>query len=199
MTTVKCSEFVKRQTANSGYSHFEGSWEELEKITEQYLNDSSNIYIRPGYRDGVIIIDLPGEKFRSAIVKLDEKSKIYANYNPRRLGEDPYIKISVKSNKQIAAYASVVLYRSDVLLEDNDRSSSADWEIIAIKARMTEEEPMNPYKMERNFLHLTGGTKGDFTAEQFAKSIIYWNNHCITMSKQKWWKRILKFFKVING
>lgn len=36
--SVKCSDFVKRQTKYSNYSHFEGSWEELEKMVEEELN-----------------------------------------------------------------------------------------------------------------------------------------------------------------
>ena len=176
---VKCSEFVKRQTKDSGYSHFEGSWEQLEEITEAHLK-YSNIFVRPGYKDGVIIVDLPGWLFKSAIVNIDDKTKLNVSYISRREGESPCVKISAKEKKQKARYASVVLYSADVLSEDNERSSEADWEIVAIKARMDkEEEPMEPYTMARNYLHLSGGTKGDFTAEQFANSIVYWNNHCI--------------------
>ena len=62
--------------------------------------------------------------------------------------------------------------------------------IITGCGKKQEEEPMDPYTMARNFLHLKGGTKGDFTAEQFAQSIVYWNNHAMTAGKPKW-RRIL--------
>jgi hypothetical protein len=196
MATVKCSEFVKRQTKDSGYSHFEGSWKELEEITERYLNGYAGLFVRPGYRDGVVLIDLPGWMFKCAIVKIEKDMKLRANYAPRREGEAPFIRVCAKAKKQKAVYAEVVLYRADVLAEDSDQSSGADWEIVAIKARMTfEEEPMDPYTMARNFLHMNGGTKGEFTAEQFAKSIVYWNNHCMSMGKTKWWRRILNWFR----
>jgi hypothetical protein len=198
---VVCGEFVKRQTPESGYSHFEGSWEELEDIASSVLMAGGYgleppYCITPGYKDGVILVQMAPEKFRSAIVDLKEDSTLRANYAPRRLGEDPFIRVSAKAKKQPAKYASVVLYRHDVLAENNERETDAEWEIVAIKARVTEEEePMDPYTMARNFLHLKGGTKGDFTAEQFAKSIVYWNNHCMTTGKPKWYRKLISIFQ----
>lgn len=201
---VAAGEFVKRQTPDSGYSHFEGTWEELEEMAAMTLlfgNGPSYwpdypYKATPGYKDGVILVEVEPTKFYSAIVKLEENSKLTSNYAPRRLGEDPFIRTSAKAKKQPAKYAQLVLYRHDVLAENNERETDAEWEIVAIKARVTEEEePMDPYTMARNFLHLKGGTKGDFTAEQFAKSIVYWNNHCMTTGKPKWYRKILSFFR----
>lgn len=199
---VACGEFVKRQTRESGYSHFEGTWEELEEIAAQLLNTG---FVSPGYRDGVILISMPEQdgwrnpvlnRFRSAVVDLNENSKLKANYAPRREGEAPFIRVSAKAKKQVAKYASLVLYRHDVLAENHERETYAEWEIVAIKARTSkEEEPMDPYTMSRNFLHLTGGTKGDFTAEQFAKSIVYWSNHCMTTGQTKWYRKIIGWLK----
>lgn len=198
---VLCGDFVKRQTPDSGFSHFEGSWEELEDLAsaimsmpEHYKNN-----IRPGYKDGVVLVNMfHPERFRSAIVDLTQDTKLRAAYAPRRAGEDPFLRVSAKGNKQPANYASVVLYRADVLAENSERETDAEWEIVAIKARVSlEEEPMDPYTMARNFLHLKGGTKGDFTAEQFAQSIVYWNNHAMTSGKSKWYRRISIFFKNI--
>jgi len=192
---VACGEFVKRQTPESGYSNFIGSWEELEELVTHMLDYPP--YITPGYRDGVLLVEVtPSHWFRSAIIDLNEKSKLTANYASRRLGEAPFIRVSGKAKKQVAKYASVVLYRHDVLAENNERETDAEWEIVAIKARISEEEePMDPYTMARNFLHLEGGTKGDFTAEQFAKSIVYWNSHCMTTGKPKWYRKLISFFQ----
>jgi hypothetical protein len=191
---VACGDFVKRQTKESGYSHYDGTWEDLENFCSVLLGESFNKYlIKPGYKDGVILLDLDivAYKFYSAIVDLDEETKLSANYAPRRKGEAPFIRIAAKAKKQVAKHASVVLYRHDVLAENNERETEAEWEIVAIKARVSEEEePMDPYTMARNFLHLKGGTKGDFTAEQFAKSILYWNNHTMSTGKPKWYKKL---------
>lgn len=195
MITVKCGEFVKRQTPESGFSHFDGTWEELEGMVVTSMAKPQ--CVRPGYKDGVVLVDLTTgyerRKFYSSIVELNEDTKFDVAYAARREGEAPYIRIGAKANKQLAKYVSFVCYRADVLDENNERETNADWEIVAIKARVAEEEePMDPYTMARNFLHLKGGTKGDFTAEQFAKSIVYWNNHAMSIGKKSWWKRIFK-------
>ncbi len=181
---VACGEFVKRQTADSGYSHYTGSWADLEDMVEFHMTYNPNA-ITPGYRDGVVLLGLPASGFRCGIVALDEKSRLTAAYAPRREGEAPFIRVSSKAKKQVAKHASVVLYRADVLEENNERETGAEWEIVCIKARVSdEEEPMHYYTMARNFLHLEGGTKGNFSADDFAKSIVYWNSHCMT-TKQR--------------
>lgn len=198
---VKCGEFVKRQTPDSGFSHFDGSWERLEDMTIKYMSYKDRI--RPGYKDGVILIDfdsLDSTEFYSALVELTEETKLNVSYAPRRIEEAPFIRISAKGNKQVARYASVVLYRADVLNENNERETDADWEIVAIKARVDqEEEPMHYYTMARNFLHLTGGTHGDFTANDFAQSIIYWNSHAMCSGQSSWLQKLYKFWFTIFG
>lgn len=194
MWKVKCGEFVKRQTPESGYSHFEGSWETLEKMTANVMGFTH--CVRPGYKDGVVLVDLDPSFFLSAIVDLTEDTKLKANYAPRREKEAPFIRVSAKAKKQVATHASVVLYRWDVLAENNERETDAEWEIVCIKARTSEEEePMDPYTMARNFLHLEGGTKGDFSAEDFAKSIVYWSSHAMTTGKPKWYKKIANWLR----
>ncbi len=202
---VACGEFVKRQTKESGYSHFEETWEFLEKMVEIRLLIHDHLFegepdpVIPGYRDGVVLVDMGprfAPLFRSAVVDLTEDSKLSASYAPRRPGEAPFIRVSAKAKKQPAKYAQVVLYRHDVLEENNERETGAEWEIVAIKARTTvDEEPMDPYTMARNFLHLAGGTKGDFTAEDFAKSIVYWNNHVMSTGSPKWYRKVVSIFK----
>lgn len=197
---VKCGNFVKRQTPDSGFSHFEGSWEELEKRTIICMSNPKNI--TPGYRDGVILVDLympyADKQFYSAVVKLDENTTLISNYTARRPGEDPFIRVAAKAKKQRTQLASVVLYRLDVLAENNERETDADWEIVAIKARTSyEEEPMDPYTMARNFLHLKGGTKGNFSSEDFAKSIVYWNNHAMCQGKKSIFKRFFIWVKTL--
>lgn len=205
---VAAGEFVRRQTPESGYSHFNGSWGLLEKLVEIKLHTHEHPFlgetspVTPGYRDGVILVDMGprfAPLFSSAVVDLNEESKLSASYAPRRLGEAPFIRVSAKAQKQIAKFAQVVLYRHDVLAENNEAETDAEWEIVAIKARTTlDEEPMDPYTMARNFLHLPGGTKGDFSAEDFAKSIVYWNNHVMTTSKPKWYKKLANWWRSIQ-
>lgn len=192
---ILCSEFVKRQTPESGFSHFDGTWEELEDLVF-YIWSIYPDKVRKGYRKGVVLIDLPADKFYSGIVSLTEDTKLVSDYAPRREGEAPFIRTAAIGKKQKAKHASVVLYHKDVLSENNERSTSAEWEIICIKARVSEkEEPMDPYTMARNFLQMKGGTKGDFSAQDFAESIVYWNNHAMCIGKKSLWKRIVNFVR----
>lgn len=200
MGQLKCSEFVKRQTKESGFSHYTGSWEDLEKVVAECMRNERNV--RPGYKPGVVLVDLGFTgfeylgKFYSAMVDITDETKLNISYAPRLRGEDPFLRISAKADKQETKFVTFVCYHKDVLAEDDDRSTDAEWELIAIKARLTkDEEPMDPYTMARNFLHLKGGTKGDFTAQQFAESIVYWNNHCMTTGRRPWYTKLLKFFK----
>lgn len=188
--TIACSEFVKRQTPDSGFSHFDGTWQELEGLAT-YIWQKSPDKARKGYKEGVVLLDLPANFFYSGIISLNEDTKLVSEYAPRRDGEAPFIRTAAIGKKQKAKHASVVLYHKDVLDENDERSTDADWEIVCIKARVSEdEEPMDPYTMARNFLHLKGGTKGEFSAQQFAESIVYWNNHAMCFGRKTWWQKL---------
>lgn len=174
MPTIAVSQFVRRQTAGSCYSHFRGTWEELKHLVEEYFGVA-----RPGYRDGVVLVPVPPEGFWAATVGVNPSTKLKATFEARQEGEEPFIQVTTTGAKQPAKAVDIVLYRADVLAEDNDRSSDAEWEVISINARLTEEpEPMDPMTMARNMAHLPGGTEGKFTAWQFVESILYWSKRC---------------------
>ena len=204
MIKVACSEFVKRQTEESGFSYFSGTWEVLEALVNVNMLIPGNV--KPGYKDGVILVKVPAEVitnkwswyFYSAIVDITPSTKLSAHYAPRIPGEDPYIRIATKAKKQRAKYVEIVCYRHDVLEEDNDRSTDAEWEIICIKARTSEEEePMHYYTMARNHLHIKGGTQANFSANDFAKSIIYWNTHVMCLKQSSLLNKLCKLFATI--
>ena len=164
---IKCNDFVRRQTTSSEYSHFAGTWAELEKIAEDYFEKAED-----GYRDGVKLIPVPAGRFYCP-GKLIEGKNYICKFEPRREGELSYLQVKGRPKYQ-AKYANLVVYRKDVLRDE--ATSDAEWEIVSINAKETEEEePMNPITMARNFLELEGGTKGRYTAEEFAKAIIYWS------------------------
>jgi len=174
-TTIATHPFVTRQTAESRFAHFDGSWQELEALVLEHFDEGQR-----GYRDGVLLVPVPPEGFFASTVEVTEDTELVARFEARQEGEEPVLSVAAKGRpKQAAKAVDIVLYRHDVLAEDNDRSSEAEWEIISVNARVTDKpEPMDPVTMARNFLHLAGGTKGKFTAEEFAESIIYWATHC---------------------
>lgn len=178
MAKIICNRFVTRQTETSSFSHFDGTWKELEDL----VGNAKAIAVKEGYRNGVILVPVPPERFYCAVVDLNTlrhpENVISATFASRRAGEQPFVQVTTALPKQQAKYVEIVLYSRDVLKETKDNTDeTADWEIISINARITEEpEPPTPMAMARNFLQLTGGTKATYTAEEFAKAIVYWSS-----------------------
>ena len=173
--SIKCNEFVKRQTLESPFSHFSGSWEQLEKMVE--ANKSHGVQ---GYKVGVFLVPLPAEGFFTGIVEIKPDTKLIATFEARREGEDAFINVTAKGNKMPAKHVDIVVYAREVLLENNEQTTDADYEIVSINARTTDKPtPMDPITMMRNFLELKGGTKGDFSAQDFAESIRFWSQHAL--------------------
>lgn len=176
MTCVGTNPFVRRQTANSQFSYFAGTWSELEALVEAH---SCNAI--PGYRDGVLRVPVPPQGFFSGVVQVTPETELAAKYEARRPGEQPFVQVVTLGGEKLPARAvEIILYRKDVLEADNDPTSGAEWDIISINARPTlEEEPMTPMAMARNMLGLPGGTPATYTAEQFAHAIIYWSSRAM--------------------
>ena len=75
-----------------------------------------------------------------------------------------------------AKYVKIVCYSKEALLEnDGERSSNADFEIVAILASPVENEPMHCLTMARNQLKLPGGTFSEYTGVQYAEAAAYWS------------------------
>jgi len=189
---VAVSDFVKRQRYDSKYSHYDGTWDELERLVSDYIKNGDNIH--EGYRDGVILVDLPVDRFWSSVVNIQQGlgdgsiKEIKAVFKPRQEGERPYLQIYAIGSKQRAKKVQVVLYRHDVLLEGNEQSQNSDWEIISINASPIDKDiPMDNTTRTRNVLKLKGGTDvrlGEKTAEELvafvkdtAESSLFWSQH----------------------
>lgn len=178
-----CSEFVKRQTKTSRFSHTDLSWEELVQLTKENFNNHTE-----GYRNGVKLVHVPANGFYCAVGKVSDVKEWEEVIESRQEGEEPVrTRYGIVDKKPEAKYVDIVLYRDFVLDEDEDydiTKSEGQWEIISINAR-TEEEPypIPPMTMARNFLVEKGGTKGEYTAEEFAKSIWFWNKHCLVKER----------------
>ena len=196
MTLVACSNFVKRQTPDSEFSYFDGTWDELTALVVACWDLQT-----PGYRDGVILIPLPGiipaasarpeRYFYTNIVQLQEGDKLVGEYKARREGEEPRKSFGVVGGKKTyAAEVDVVCYRADVLDEDGDRSTDAEWEIISINAYDLPRDmpvPMPPETLIANHFHLSGGTKTNMSAEEFVqalkKSVLWWKGRAHVLPK----------------
>jgi hypothetical protein len=203
MKRVGVNPFVRRQSPESQFSHFNGTWEELVALVEENLDKPH--CVKPGYRDGVQLVSVMPDRFRSGVVEVTESTPLRAVFNARRKGENPYIQVeAVGGEKLEALVVDIVLYRHDVLAADGDATKCEkcdgsgeepcdacggtghvyEWEIISINARPTlKEEPMHPMAMARNLLGLPGGSAAKYTPEEFANAILYWSHHAMCGAK----------------
>jgi len=195
MPTVGINPFVRRQTADSRFSHFDGDLDAVADMAALWWSSARE----PGYRDGVVLVSVLPKGFFSGVVEVTEETPLLTTFEARQRGEDPVlVTVALKGEKLPAGRVDLVLYRRDVLLEDFERERKAaeekgetfskteagyaptgrEWELVSINAEPGEADepaPLTPDAMARNYLSLPGGTKADYSAEEFARSILYWS------------------------
>jgi hypothetical protein len=172
MITVKANEFVARQTAESKFSNYEGTIEEVVEMAHYKLNKMD-----PKEHAPIMKLEVGPQGFKSGVVHVKKAMPLSSELVTRRDGEDPYIDTCAvgAGQKQDAAKVVLIVYSHVALAAD--ATTNADYELVSINAQLTtEEEPLTPVTMSRNFLGRHGGTKSEYTAEEFARSIAYWQD-----------------------
>jgi len=188
MDKILVGEFVKRQVKGSGFSYFNGTWKAFEQEVLKWAEKC--IKFKNGYRDGVKLLPLSFEQyspFMSAVVEMNNKMDIKYEWKARREGEEKVLKRVVYGKCVPAKFVDIVLYHKSVLIEDKEYielDKDNYWEVISINCRLTEKEhPIPPMTMARN--QLTGkeggkgGSKANYSGDEFAESIRFWNNHVL--------------------
>lgn len=175
---IGISNFVKRQTKESRFSYYDGTWEELKALTTKCYKDGK---VEIGYRDGVVLVTVPNEGFYTSICKTDENSILETVMERRQENEDAYaVTTVVNGTKSPSMLTKIVLYSHATLMEDNDASSDSEWEIISINCEISEEgSPMRPVTMMRNQRHYEGGTTAEYTVEEYMTAIEFWSTHAL--------------------
>lgn len=214
VTTIAISNFVRRQTPESQFSHWNHFDEGLLGIVQSNMDKAV-----PGYKPGVILVPVPPEGFFSNVVHLKDGDMLIGFYAPRRPGEVPRKQMFVLNGEKMpAARVDVVLYHHDVLAENNDQSSDAEWEIISVNAEVSDggqPAPMTAGTLMANHFQESGGTATGMSAEEFEDALktsrTYWNDKGNAASTsfvvppedadpmaQKLAKRINELFKMIQ-
>lgn len=177
---VAVSNFVRRQTKDSEFSYFDGTEEELvDRVTKSFSN------ALPGYRDGVILVPVSPIKFYTSVIQLREGDELVGEFKARRDGELPTKNVRVVGGQKLTAGAvDIVLYHKDVLAENNERSSNAEWEIVSINARPDANPmPISVGALMRNYFGEPGGTDTKMTAEEFVEQLkisrAYWRDKAL--------------------
>jgi len=193
-TTIGVSLFVQRQTKDSVFTHFANSWETLIKITLMQMKEGD---FTKGYRDGVVLVHMKKiwakEFFTYDAYPMFEGMKLDAQWarTPGREHEPAKLQVKILEPKIQCNYVDVILYRKDVLEEDGDEISGADWDIVSINGRLKKDPPpIDPMTLVRNWLHLKGGTemKGTTPEEMLTMlcdSVLYKNGLKKHMSTNK--------------
>jgi len=179
---VGVNDFVKRQQKNTGKTYSTLSFEEISSHASQQLKKNN---FKNGYRDGVIIVNVDQtlvHKFICPFVKINNKTILQAEIAKRRPDEEHYIRIKAKNGKELeTGKVELILYRSDVLKETNEQTTNCNWELISFHAipKGVESLPMGAITMMRNQLQLKGGTKGEYSSQEWANSVYFWQNYAI--------------------
>lgn len=182
MPTIGVNEFVRRQTPESEFTHFDGSWAKVADLAATHFQDA-----KPGYRDGVVLVPVPPERFYTGVVELKEGSRLIGEYKARRPGEEPRKELRAvrQGPKSPCVAVDVILYRQDVLAEGNEGTTNCEWEIVSVNGRITQEEaPIAPDTLIANHFQLDGGTSTNMTPEEFEaalrESVRYWKNKALS-------------------
>ena len=120
------------------------------------------------------------DDFVCPLVKVDEHTQLVVKPVRRRPEENPYLQIrAVNGIPLIARAVDLIVYRHDVLAENQEYSTNADWELISIHAvpKGVETLPMGPTTMMRNQLKLPGGTEAVYSTEEWAESVRFWQEY----------------------
>lgn len=183
MPTIHITKFVRRQTPQSGYSHWTLTDEQLLARVQANFDKKTK-----GYRDGVWLVPLEPDGFFTSTIILEPGDRFAGEYVARQPGEEPRKSNYVVTNrhgesldKQEAVKVYAVLYSHDVLLENKENDTDADFEIVSINASPTEEEaPIPTGALIANHFQLSGGTATNMSDSDFVallrKSVVYWKN-----------------------
>ena len=181
MTTIGINDFVRRQIKGSGKTYSDSlTFEDVVKHVR--VQFQAGIF-RPGYRDGVVIVE--GSKtiakdFICPFVKITHNTNLKAEWVKRQDEEEEYIQIRALNGEPLkAGKVEFILYNHATLMENEEQTSNADWELISMHALPEGVNflPMGPVTMMRNQLDLKGGTKGLYTTEEWAESVRFWQRY----------------------
>jgi len=174
------NEFVRRQTPDAPYSHFDGSFEALVDRVASAIQEDPRRNVKPGYRDGVVLVSVPAEGFFCGYGLVTPETELVTTFEARRPEEEPVLVTRMRGQKVLANFVDVVLYSHDALAENDEASTDCEWEIISVNARLfREEDPMHPTAMARNQLERVGGTAATYSAEEWALAVHFWAFHAM--------------------
>ena len=181
MEKVAVNTFVKRQKKGSGKTY-----SNILTFSEVALDAQAQMAkkcFEDGYRDGVRIVQASKKNlkhFHCPFVKINNNTQLISKVVRRQDNEESYIQTRATTGKQLEAEkVEYILYRHDILAENSENSTNKDWELISIHAipKGVDKMPMGPVTMMRNQLNLEGGTRANYTSEEWAEAVEFWQKY----------------------
>ena len=180
---VEVNEFVRRQVKGSGKTYSESlSFREIAEHAQEQME--KNIF-KAGYRKGVRVVKVNKslvDKFVCPFVKITSETKLVSRLIKRQCNEEPYIQTRALNGMLLqAGKVELILYSNKVLKENNENSTNAEWELISINSvpEGVSHLPIGPVTMMRNQLNLNGGTKGNYSSDDWANSIRFYQKYIV--------------------
>ena len=186
MSVVHVHSFIKRQTAESRFSHTELTLEELAAEALANIDNAKPSSFQP------LALEVPvnPSHCRTGIVTLNHGDELAASFESRRKGEAPRLVVEAQageaagSHKMGAKSACVVLFPSTLLAESGDNELEpvdGNWEMISLNASPTEEDtPIAPDTLMHNHFGSDGGTATGLSDADFVaalrESFTFWKD-----------------------
>ena len=177
---VYINSFVRRQTAESSFTHWTISDEELLARIEENFH-----LAKQGYRPDVLLVPVNPSGFYAGVITLQPGDKLVGEYSARREGEQPRIHVySVNGSKKPAKAVDVVLYSHAALVEGCEHESNSDYEIVSINGRDSiGDQPIEVMTLLANHFGADGGTATNLTPEKLEsmlrESFEYWKDKAL--------------------
>jgi len=166
---------INRHKKGAGYSYFTGNDEELFDLIRNNW-DKRTIGHGTDSIDKVCLVPVPPYGFHCNTVHINNANDLHVEITSRREGEEKHVKVTSGGDCEAANFVNIVLYsKEELIASGEERSGNYDWEIVCIIASPVEDEPMHPLAMARNQLDMEGGSKREYTSEQWAESVWYWS------------------------
>ena len=186
---VGVNEFVKRQVKGSGKTFSKSlTFTQIAHHAEKQME--RNLY-KTGYRKGVRIVQVSKtlvNDFICPFIRIQQDTKLVAKLIRRQHFEEPYIQIrALNGNLLQAGKVELILYSHAVLKENNENSTNCEWELISINSipRGLPDLPIGAVTMMRNQLNLPGGTKANYSSEEWANSVKFYQEYIALEPKER--------------
>ncbi len=180
---VEVNDFVRRQVEGSGKTYSKSmTFNEVAKHAEkQMMNNAFSV----GYRKGVVIVNVEDSiknNFICPFVLIKHDTTLVSKLVYRQKHEEPYIQTRALNGTLLkTSKVELILYSHDVLKENNENTSEAEWELISINSipEGVDKMPIGPVTMMRNQLDLDGGTKAHYSSNEWAESVNFYQRYAI--------------------